>query len=67
MNLFFSVNDELIYELLYLSEGIALRLINEEGNVEACLRWYELIVGFANRHGTLECVTCYLLILFRIK
>lgn len=46
------MNSELIYEILYLSEGEALRLFNEEGNVEACLRWYEIIVRFANRHGT---------------
>jgi len=49
------VKGELIYELLYLSEGVALRLINEEGNVEACLRWYEIIVRFANRNGTYYC------------
>ncbi|EFX70324.1 hypothetical protein DAPPUDRAFT_328210 [Daphnia pulex] len=46
-----NVNSELIYEILYLSEGEALRLINDEGNVEASLRWYEIIVRFANRHG----------------
>lgn len=46
------MNSELIYEILYLSEGEALRLINDEGNVEASLRWYEIIVRFANRHGT---------------
>lgn len=46
------MNSELIYAILYLSEGEALRLINDEGNVEASLRWYEIIVRFANRHGT---------------
>ncbi|KAK4010772.1 hypothetical protein OUZ56_019904 [Daphnia magna] len=52
-----NVDDELIRGVLYITEGIALRLINEEGNVEACLRWYEVIVQFANRHGIDSMVT----------
>lgn len=46
-----SVDDELIRGVLSISEGVALRLVNEEGNVEACLQWYEVLVQFANRHG----------------
>ncbi len=34
-----------------LAETVALRLVNEEGNLEACMRWYEIIIQFANRHG----------------
>ncbi|KAI9558982.1 hypothetical protein GHT06_015771 [Daphnia sinensis] len=52
-----NVDDELIRGILCITEGVALRLINEEGNVEACLRWYEVIVQFANRHGIDSMVT----------
>lgn len=45
-------DDSSIYEIMSLSENIALRLANEDGNLESCLRWYEIIVQFANRHGT---------------
>lgn len=45
-------DDSSIYEIMSLSENIALRLANEDGNLESCLLWYEIIVQFANRHGT---------------
>ena len=47
-----SVDDASIYEFMSLAETVALRLVNEEGNLEGCLRWYEVIIKFANCHGT---------------
>lgn len=44
-------DDAAIYEFMSLAETVALRLVNEEGNLEACMRWYEIIIQFANRHG----------------
>lgn len=51
LQMFISVDDSSIYEFMSLAEKTALRLLNDERNLEFGLRWYEIIVQFANRHG----------------
>lgn len=53
--------DSSIYEFMSLAEKTALRLVNDENNLEFGLRWYEIIVQFANRHGMFSLVIPFII------